>query len=151
MFGTDFDICEVGRIDILGAGGIRLGFFFVEVVDTDYSEAQLNASDFSLSSRLKLSRINLAIGAEQQRDRWVFLCLTRQTDILWVPLWSGALRFLLVKIYGNRGLEIIQICMESWQYHVFGKFMESDFELFWIGKFCWLSGLGGLGENTRDF
>ena len=76
-FGTGFDIYEVGRIDILGAGGTRPGFFFFLVfVDTDYSEARLNTSDFSLSGRLKLSRINLAWGAEQLRDR-CFFCVWR--------------------------------------------------------------------------
>ena len=35
---------------------------------------------------------------------------------------------------------------------VFGKFMDSDFEVFWGGNFVgWTNkSLGGLGENTRD-
>ena len=35
---------------------------------------------------------------------------------------------------------------------VFGKFANSDFEMFWGGNFVgWVNkSLGGLGENTRD-
>ena len=59
-------------------------------VDTNYSDARLNASDLSLSSRLKLSRINLAIGAEQLRERF-FLRVSDEADGYFVssPLeWS---------------------------------------------------------------
>ena len=118
-------------------------------VDTDYLEAWLNALDFSLSSRLKLFRINLAIGAEQLRDMF-FFCVWRGRRIFCeFPLeW-----FQLGKIYGNRGLEIIKIYAEFWWSH--WMCLENSWTRFWIvlrGNFVgWINkSLGGLGENTRD-
>ena len=59
--GTGFDICEVGIIDILGAGGIRPGFWW-KFVDTDYAGAQMVPRDFSGPYQPKLSRIISPMG-----------------------------------------------------------------------------------------
>ena len=139
---------------IFGAGGIRPVFLWM-FLDTDYSEARLNASDLSLTCQLKMVSNNLAIGVEQQRDRFFFCCVWRGRRIFCeFPLWSGVLRLLLGKIYGNRGLEIIKICAEFWWSH--WMCLENSWTRFCI-VLNWeillaelKKSLGGLGENTRD-
>ena len=66
-FGTGFDNCE----SIFWAL-VESGQDFVEVVDTSYSGALLNTSDLSWSVSTEIVSNNLAIGAEQLRDRYFF-------------------------------------------------------------------------------
>ena len=64
----------------MGAGGIRPGF--EKVIDTDYSGAQMMPRALSGPISTGIISNNLAIGADQLRDRYFFLCQTKQTDIL---------------------------------------------------------------------
>ena len=69
-----FDIYEVGGIDIFGAGRIRPVFFVVEVVDTNY---------WTCHGPCSLKMVSPRRQSNEETD--VFLCLTRQTGILWFP------------------------------------------------------------------
>ena len=57
-------------------------------VDTDYSEARLNALDFSLSGRLKIVP-NKSRHNGRATKRQFFVCPTRQKDIWEFPTEVG--------------------------------------------------------------
>ena len=78
-------------------------------VNTDYSEVWLNASDFSLSGRVKIvSNKSRHRGRAAKRQKFF---VSDGADGYFVSSpWSAAWRFLLGKIYGNRGLEMNKIC-----------------------------------------
>ena len=119
-----FDIYEVGRIDIFGAGRIRPVVFAMVVVMPIIEDIGI-VSDLSWKWSCRGGRVT---------KRQMFF-VSDEADRYFVSSpWSESLRLLLGKISWNRVLDVIKRCAEFWRNQVWRRFADS--EIFWIGK-CW--------------
>ena len=123
-----FDIYEVGRIDIFGAGRIR-PVFSMEVLDTNYWRHGYRFRFVVVRMDWKRS----CRGGRVTKRQMFFVSDGADRYFVSSP-WSEALRLLLGKIFWNRVLDVIKRCAEFWQNQVWRRFVDS--EIFWMGK-CW--------------
>ena len=121
-----FDIYEVGRIDIFGAGRIR-PVFSVEVLDTNY---------WRYGYRLRFVVVHIdwkwsCRGGRVTKRQMFFVSDEADRYFLSSP-WSEALELLLGKIFWNRVLDVIKRCAEFWRNQVWWRF--ADLELGNVGR-----------------
>ena len=154
-FGTGFDICEVGRIDILDAGEIRPVFCGCLSIPTN-SEARLERfGRFAVRIDWKIVSIISRQRGRATKRQMSFVSDKADGYFVNSPLEWG-IEVLLGNMFGHKGLEI----RYSRYARSFGdligcvrKFADSDFELFWGRNIVgWVDkGLGGLEKNPRYF
>ena len=137
-FGTGFNICEVGIIDILDAGGIRPSF--VDVCWYWLFRGAVERLGLFVVGSTRIVTNNLNNGAEQLRDRyffyvwrgrWIF-CEFLPGVGLWGFYWG---RYSETGVWRLDNWDMRKILTES-------CVVENSWIQFWSvlrGKFCWLN------------